>query len=389
MSGGAPRPSRPKRPSPRVLRRRRFIVGLIAVLAIALVAVVTTTTIHALSGQAEPRATARHRLPTSTPTPTPTPLTPAEALLKTATDPRACALSFAGDGVAQAPMLQTEGVLYTGLPILERPGSVFAGWYPSAAQAQAQTQTDRVNGSQLATCADRQRTLYAAWTTPEQNSATAAKIPILMYHQFTTKPEGEDGWLHKNYVYIEDFKKHMAYVAAQKFYLPTWDELNAFIDGKLFLPQHSLIITDDDADPTWLQLAVPVVTDDKLLTTSFVITNVRHDGSPSPYVLQRSHTDSMHTAGANGKGQMVNLSADQIAADLEKSAQILGGVKEVIAYPYGHYNATAEEGVTKAGFLLARTIEHGYVTIGTPKLELPVIRINYGDTVDDLKANIG
>ncbi|GAA4480927.1 hypothetical protein GCM10023171_08530 [Microbacterium panaciterrae] len=362
-------------------------MGLVAVLAIAFIAVVTTTALHALSGSAKPEASAPLR--TTTPTPTQTPLTPAQQLLRTAADPAtACAVSFQGDGITDAPMLQTEGVLFSGLPIPERPGSVFAGWYPTPETAQTQVQTDRVNGSQLATCTDHQRTLHAAWTTPEQNAATAAKIPILMYHQFTTKPDGEHSWLRNNYVYIEAFKAQMDYVAAQKFYLPTWRELNSFIDGKLFLPQHSLIITDDDADPTWLQLAVPVVTERKLLTTSFVITSTRQEGSPSPYVLQRSHTDDMHRAGANGKGRMVNLSADEVAADLEKSAQILG-VKEVIAYPYGHYNATAEEGVTKAGFLLARTIDYGYVKIGTPKLELPVIRINYGDTVNGLKNNIG
>lgn len=372
-----------------MIRRRRVVVGLVAVLAVALLAVVTTITVRAFAGGdgAKPTAAVAG---TQKPTPKPTPLTPMQQLLKSAADPaKACAVSFAGDGITQPPMLQTEGVLYTGLPIPERAGAVFAGWYPTPEAAQAQVQTDRVNGSQLAACTDHQLTLHAAWTTPEQNVATAAKIPILMYHQFTTKPEGEDNWLRNNYVYIEDFKAQMDYIASSKFYLPTWDELNAFIDGKLFLPQHSLIITDDDADPTWLQLAVPVVTERKLLTTSFVITGERKDGSPSPYVLQRSHTNDMHRAGDNGKGRMVNLSADEVAADLEESAKVLGGVKEVIAYPYGHYNATAEEGVTKAGFLLARTIEFGYVKIGTNKLELPVVRINYGDTVDGLKNNIG
>jgi len=365
------------------------VVGLIAVLAAALVAVVATITVHAFLGGAQEKASAAGTTSTPTPTPTSTPLTPAQELLKTAADPAtACAVSFSGDGIDHAPMLQTAGVLFTGLPIPERAGAVFAGWYPTPEAAQAQVQTDRVNGSQLTTCTDQQRTLYGAWTTPEQNTATAAKIPILMYHQFTTKPGGEDNWLRNNYVYIEDFKAQMDYVASSKFYMPTWDELNAFIDGKLFLPQHSLIITDDDADPTWLQLAVPVVTERKLLTTSFVITGERKDGSPSPYVLQRSHTNDMHRAGDNGKGRMVNLPADQVAADLEESAKVLGA-KEVIAYPYGHYNATAEEGVTKAGFLLARTIDFGYVKIGTNKLELPVVRINYGDTVDGLKNNIG
>jgi len=370
-----------------VIRRRRLVVALIAVLAVALIAVVTTIAVRAFAGGDGPKAATTGAA--STPTPKPTSLSPVQALLKTAADPaKACAVSFAGDGIDQPPMLQTEGVLFTGLPIPERAGSVFAGWYPTPEAAQAQTQTDRVNGSQLTTCTDHQRTLHAAWTTPEQNTATAAKIPILMYHQFTTKPEGEDNWLRNNYVYIEDFKAQMDYVASQKFYMPTWDELNAFIDGKLFLPQHSLIITDDDADPTWLQLAVPVVTERKLLTTSFVITGERKDGSPSPYVLQRSHTNDMHRAGDNGKGRMVNLSADEVAADLEESAKVLGA-KEVIAYPYGHYNATAEQGVAKAGFLLARTIDFGYVHIGTNKLELPVVRINYGDTVNGLKNNIG
>ncbi|MDQ4215230.1 xylanase [Microbacterium capsulatum] len=380
MSGPSPAP---RRPSLKVTPRRRAWITLIVVLSIAVLALITTTTVHALFG---PGPSAKVAAP-HTPTPTLTPLTPAQALLKTAADPaRACAVSFQGDGITLPPMLQTDGALFTGLPIPERAGSVFAGWYPTPAAAQ--TQTDRVNGSQLTTCTDHERTLYAAWTTPEQNAATAARIPILMYHQFTTKPGGENNWLRKNYVYIEDFKTQMAYVSSQKFYMPTWDELNAFIDGKLFLPKHSLIITDDDADSTWLQLAVPVVTENRLLTTSFVITSARQEGSPSPYVLQRSHTNDMHRPGANGKGLMVNVPADQVAADLERSAQILG-VKEVVAYPYGHYDATAEAGVTKAGFLLARTIEYGYVKIGTPKLELPVIRINYGDTVDGLRKNIG
>ncbi len=322
----------------------------------------------------------------ASPTPSPTPLTPAEALLATTTNPKACAVSFQIDGAAVDPQLQTQGTLYAGLPIPSRTGAAFGGWYASAADAVALAPAARINGSQLVTCTDRRITLHGAWATPKQASAT--RVPILMYHQFTTKPEGEKGWLRGNFAYIGDFTAQMAYIAAQRFYLPTWDELNAFIDGRLYLPPRSLVITDDDADHTWLELAVPVITEHKLLTTSFVITKYRHEGSPSPYVLQRSHTDDMHEAGANGKGRMVNWTADQIAADLERSAAILGA-KEVVAYPFGHFDKTAEEGVRKAGFTLARTIEWGYVRQGTDKLALPVIRINYGDTVERLKREIG
>ena len=104
----------------------------------------------------------------------------------------------------------------------------------------------------------------------------------------------------------------------------------------------------------------------------------------------------MHTAGANGKGQMVNLTPDQIAADMQASATALEGIgvgaadaHEVMAYPYGHYDDRAKEGLRLARFDLARTIEQGYVSVGGDKLALPCVRINYGMGVADVKKLIG
>lgn len=326
--------------------------------------------------------------PAPSPTPSPTPLSPAQALLATTDDPNACVVTFAGDGIVEAPQLQTQGALYSGLPIPRAEGRVFAGWYASEADAAAFAIAGRVNGAELVACTDQEITLHGAWKTPEENAAEDVGIPILMYHQFTTKPEGESDWLRLNYAYIGDFDAHMAYIADSGFYLPTWDELSAFIDGALFLPSHSVIITDDDAHSTWLELAAPIVHARGLLATSFVITSARTEPTPNPFVLQRSHTHDMHRAGANGEGRMVNDPADVIAADLEQSAQILGA-REVVAYPFGHYNDTAKQGVAQAGFEMARTIEQGYVRIGSDKLALPCIRINYGMGVDALRNLIG
>lgn len=313
---------------------------------------------------------------------------PVDELLASTTDPAACAVSFSGDGVEIPPMLQTQGALYAGLPIPRAERRVFAGWYASEADAADLAIPGRVNGSREVACTDRQVTLHGAWTTPELNAAENAGIPILMYHQFTANPEGESHSLRLNYAYIGDFEAHMAYIAESGFYLPTWDELSAFIDGELFLPRHSVIVTDDDAHHTWFDLAVPVVERYGVMTTSFVITKWRTEPAPNKWVLQRSHTHDMHDPGANGEGRMVNWPAEQIAADLEQSAQILGA-KEVIAYPFGHFNDTAKAGVAQAGFELARTIEQGYVRIGTDKLALPCIRVNYGMTVADLVPLIG
>ena len=378
----------------RPARRRRARVLAVVAGVVAAVAVIGGTAAaigFARAGapdqerDASPAATSG---PSATPSPTATPLTAEEQLLATTTDPAACVVSFTGDGVVDAPMLQTEGALYTGLPIPARDGLVFAGWYATPADAASLAIPGRVNGSEPVACVDRRVTLHGAWMSPEQNAAEEARIPILMYHQFTTNPEGESGWLRGNYAYIGDFEAHMNHIATGGFYLPTWDELSAFIDGRLFLPDHSVIVTDDDADQSWFDLAAPIVAKYKVLTTSFMITAYRQDPAPNPYVLRRSHTHDMHRAGANGDGRIVNLSVPEIVADMEASAAVLG-VKEVMAYPFGHYNDTAKEGLREAGWEMARTIEPGYVTIGTDKLALPVQRVDYGMGLDALVRMIG
>ncbi|WP_336632403.1 MULTISPECIES: polysaccharide deacetylase family protein [unclassified Microbacterium] len=372
--------------------------------AIGLLLGAAVTGLSGCAGPADPQTPDAAEISAASPTPTATPQSAAEKLLAdNAATPGACAVSFVLDGTTLDPQLQVQDRLYDHLPIPRQDGRAFAGWYgdPAAAAAATADPTTgagnpavRINGSDLVSCTDHQTTLYGAWTTPAAAAAAKARVPILMYHQFTDKPGGEDGWLRGNYTYIEDYRAHMQYIKDQAFYLPTWDELSAFIDGALYLPDHSVIVTDDDADPTWLTMASPINEQLEVMATSFDIT-VDGAAPQNRFILPRSHTNAMHTAGANGKGQMVNLSAAEIAADMTASADALRGIgvtagaTEIMAYPYGHTNDTAKEGLREAGFEMARTIEQGYVEIGSEKLALPCIRINYGMGVADLKDQIG
>ncbi|MFV0319830.1 MAG: xylanase [Microbacterium sp.] len=379
-------PTRAQRRTSRRVRRTRTLWAVAAGVVIVAAAVIGAVVVFArpaVSTAATPTPSV-----TATPTPTPTPLTPEEQLLASTTDPLACAVSFEGPGLSVDPVLVTEEQRFPALPIPQAEGQVFSGWYATAADAEARSTPARVNGSRLADCTDRRLVLHGDWTTPQLLAEENAGVPILMYHQFTTKPEGEDNWLRLNFVYIEDFAAHLQYIKDAGFYLPTWDELSAFIDGRLYLPGHSVIITDDDADPTWFDLAAPLVAERQLIATSFDITV---DGAPeqNPFILRRSHTDDMHRAGDNGQGRMVNLSPEEIAAEMEVSAAKLDGAKEVMAYPFGHYDERSKEGLRLAGFELARTIEPGYVRVGTDKLALPIVRINYGMDVGALQNLIG
>jgi len=370
-------------------RARRYVIGgLVGAVVLAVAVVVTLAVMRSVSASAPAVAATASPDAVPTPTPTPTPLTAAEALLATTDDPAACAVSFVGEGIAEGPQLQSQGTLYAGLPIPARDGDAFAGWYATPEDAAALAVGARVNGADVVTCADREVTLHGAWKPAAEVAAENVGVPILMYHQFTTRPEGEDHWLKANFAYIGDFEAQMAYLAENGFYLPTWDELSAFIDGRLYIPKLSAIVTDDDADSTWLELAAPIVEAYRIPTTSFVITSARTEPTPNMYVLQRSHTHDMHSAGDDGKGRMVNWSVDQIAADMTTSAEILGAT-EVMAYPFGHYNDTAKEALRRSGFELARTVEPGYVRIGTDKLALPTIRINYGMGLDAFRNLVG
>ena len=386
-SGDAPmdQTRRQRRASRMSHRRRRRLIRTIVTAAAVVLAVIAGVTVV-------PPLLARTGAPADTApaaaTPSPTPLSAADQLLSTTDDPAACAVSFTGEGITVPPALQAQGELFSQLPIPHRDGWVFAGWYPDAADAAALSTTARVNGGDLVACTDRRMTLVGGWIAPEQVAADDVAVPILMYHQFTTDPAGEGGWLSANYLYTGDFAAQMAYLSDQRFYLPTWDELAAFIDGRLWLPHRSVIVTDDDADASWLQLAVPIVDQHGILTSSFVITKWRSEPTPSRFVLQRSHTHDMHESGADGRGRMVNATADEVAADLETSAGILGA-KEVVAYPFGHYNDIAKAGVAQAGFELARTTEQGYVRQGADKLALPCIRINAGTAMSEFIAAVG
>ena len=128
--------ARTHRVSARVRRRRRLVAFVSA--AVLVTALVTTVAVVAATrGGPDAVADVSASAPTTTtsPTATPTPLTAAQELLETTDDPNACAVSFEGDGVADEPMLQTQGVLYTGLPIPQREGLVFAGWYATPEDA--------------------------------------------------------------------------------------------------------------------------------------------------------------------------------------------------------------------------------------------------------------
>ena len=96
----------------------------------------------------------------------------------------------------------------------------------------------------------------------EQKLQTGKKLsedglPVLMYHFFydKSKDSGKDG----NWIEISNFEEQMKYLAENDFYSPTWEQVENYIDGKQELPEKSIVITVDDGDPSFFELAVPII----------------------------------------------------------------------------------------------------------------------------------
>lgn len=213
-------------------------------------------------------------------------------------------------------------------------------------------------------------------------------LPVLMYHFFydKTKEQGKDN----NWIEISDFEEQIKYLSENNFYFPTWEEVEEYIDGKTILPEKSVVLTFDDGDASFFELAVPVLQKYNIDGTSFVITSWYgyRAQEKQKNVNYESHSDNMHQGGSDGKGVMLSWNYEKIVEDLNKSKETLNSDATIFCYPYGQYNATSIEALKETGYELAFTTEAGRVKVGANKYALPRVRISKTTTLSQFKKMV-
>ena len=212
-------------------------------------------------------------------------------------------------------------------------------------------------------------------------------LPVLMYHFFydKAKDSGKDG----NWIEISNFEEQMKYLSENDFYFPTWEQVENYIDGNQELPEKSIVITVDDGDPSFFELAVPVIQKYKIPVTSFVITYWYGDRAKDKqqYVDYESHSYDMHKAGKNGKGVMLSWDYDKIKDDVLLSSEVLGGAN-IFCYPFGQYNDLDMKVLKENGYKLAFTTKAGRVKKSSSKYELPRVRISGNTSLSEFIKKI-
>lgn len=157
---------------------------------------------------------------------------------------------------------------------------------------------------------------------------------------------------------FEQFESHLKYLNENNYFTLTMEDLNLYMDGKINIPENSVVMTIDDG--TIFDLgAIDLLEKYKVNATLFVITGISDNFSylESEYLHLESHTENMHNQyecagyGSQGGG-ILCLPEEHVLEDLKTSQNKLGGSK-YFAYPFFDFNERAITLLKKAGFNMA------------------------------------
>ena len=156
---------------------------------------------------------------------------------------------------------------------------------------------------------------------------------------------------------FKQFESHLNYIRENDYFTLKLNELEWYMDGKLQIPEKSIVLTIDDGT-IFNTGAIKLLEQYDVNATLFVITGwVGTDRLKSPNLDLESHTDKMHNqyeckGYGNQGGGILCLDEEYVLKDLKTSQEKLGGSK-YFAYPFFDFNDRAIQLLKKAGFKLA------------------------------------
>lgn len=217
-------------------------------------------------------------------------------------------------------------------------------------------------------------------------------LPICMYHYIYDKNNPPEN-LNTNFISTEILEEEISYLKDNNYYFPTWQEVRDYVDGKVLLPEKSIVLCFDD-DPKMIELGVPIFEKHKVPVTCFVITGYWNSKDElqkykSEYVHFETHSQYMHEAGGTiGHGGIYTaLTHEEIISDLTQSINMCGN-GNAFAYPFGDYTEDRISALQEVGLLCAVTTEPGKSYPGQNPYLLPRVRMSDGQTLEEFIAKI-
>lgn len=219
---------------------------------------------------------------------------------------------------------------------------------------------------------------------PNTSKLSDKGVPVLMYHSISTNPSNS------LCVSEKDFAAQMEWLKSQNYHTITVEQLNNALTKGTALPEKPVLITFDDGYRDNYIAAWPILKQNGLVGTFFIISNAivpsRIDWDELKDLIKHGNSIGSHTV---NHLDLRTLSESQQESELRDSKKIMEerlGIKIIsFCYPAGKYNKTTLSLLKKHDYKMAFTTDSGRVHTGDDMLELSRVRISGGMSLSSFK----
>lgn len=232
-------------------------------------------------------------------------------------------------------------------------------------------------------------------------------IPVLIYHHLVADQENSIFKDSTSVYDIDSFEQQVDYLKENHYFTISLKDLDLWMQKKQALPGKAVALTFDDANLSVEKLVYPILKENNMHATTFVIGNrVKEEVTPfNMYSFQFAgfnelrnmedifdleyHTYAFHEFNTKtGRSLLQDASNDELAQDFISTKNVLQTVDAEItpsyfSYPYGKYVTEQEPVLLQSGVSLAFLNKGGKATIDSPRLYVPRVPIQAKMTLDD------
>ena len=201
------------------------------------------------------------------------------------------------------------------------------------------------------------------------------KIPILMYHSINDNDPNN-----KMVLSINMFKEQMLWLKNNDFNTLTLDEAMIALENDS-VPQNPIVITFDDGYIDNYENAFPILKENNIKATFFVITGFINDG----YYMSFDMLKEMQNTGMEIENHTINharlslLARENIYSEIKNSQEFLreniGASGDYLAYPFGWYNDKVVNIANELNLKAAVTIKKGKISYKSNRYKLKRIEV--------------
>ena len=213
----------------------------------------------------------------------------------------------------------------------------------------------------------------------QENTLTVPPgVPVLMYHSIGEEKDNDA------VISRELFVAHMAYLYQKDYHPISLDDLYGYLSARMPLPPKPVVISFDDGYKDTYEVAFPVLKQYGFKSVLFVPAG-DVGKNLSWQQLQEMKAAGMEIASHSFHHiSLSDLSIEEQMVEITKSKELLdhdlGQDSKYFCYPNGGYTQKTLQLLKEKGFVLAVTIEPGWVKPGDDPLTLR--RIWMGNSVE-------